>query len=103
MKRSNLNAAGVAPIIIALGVIFHAVNGRAATVNVSVGPHGSMSFAPDPVSINVGDTVLWTWGSSPHSVTSGTADHPTTDFDSGVQFAPFSFSHTFTTAGSFPY
>jgi glucose/arabinose dehydrogenase len=62
-----------------------------------------MSFSPDPVTINAGDTVQWAWGSSPHSVTSGTAQHPTSDFDSGIHNAPFNFSHTFPTAGSFPY
>jgi glucose/arabinose dehydrogenase len=72
-------------------------------VTVQVGPGGSMSFSPDPVSINVGDTVQWVWASSPHSATSGTAAHPTTDFDSGIHNAPFNFSHTFNTAGSFPY
>src|ERR1043166_10255143 len=33
----------------------------AATVTVHVGPNGTMSYSPDPVSIAVGDTVEWGW------------------------------------------
>jgi glucose/arabinose dehydrogenase len=78
-------------------------NIRAATVTVHVGPGGSMSYNPDPVSINQGDTVQWIWDSSSHSVTAGTPGHPTGAFDSGLHNPPFTFSHTFGSAGSFPY
>jgi glucose/arabinose dehydrogenase len=76
---------------------------RAATVTVQVGPSGSMSFDPDPVSIQVGDTVKWIWGSSNHSVRSGTPSQPTNLFSSGIHNSSFSFSQTFSTAGNFPY
>jgi hypothetical protein len=63
-----------------------------------------MSYSPDPVFIAVGDTVEWTWdGNRGHSATSGTAPLPDGLFDSGVNTAPFTFSYTFMTAGSFPY
>ncbi|HRN99629.1 MAG TPA: T9SS type A sorting domain-containing protein [Flavobacterium sp.] len=54
--------------------------------------------------INVGDTVTWTWTEAgmPHTVTSlGTAHE---SFDSGLLIGiGQTFSHTFTTAGSSPY
>jgi glucose/arabinose dehydrogenase len=102
MKQAMLRAA-VSLSSLVLVLRFFSSPAEAATVTVQVGPGGSMFFSPDPVSINVGDTVQWVWASSPHSATSGTAAHPTTDFDSGIHNAPFNFSHTFNTAGSFPY
>jgi len=42
--------------------------------DVTVGPlENELSFAPDTVTIAVGDTVRWTWASDLHSVTSGTS------------------------------
>ena len=74
----------------------------AATVMVQVAPQGQLSFSPSSVSINPGDTVQWVWKSKamPHSVTSVSNGL----FNSGVQQSnTFTFSHTFPTAGSFPY
>lgn len=99
MKRGIINAA-----LFRLGAaVLLALSGAAAnsaTVSVNVGIGGSMSFSPDPVQIAPGDTVQWIWKSSPHSVTSESVNEP---YDSGVQIAPFNFSHTFSTPGSFPY
>jgi plastocyanin len=77
----------------------------AQTVMVTVGPNNSLSFSPATVTIHPGDTVTWNWSSSsiPHSVTSGSPGAPSGTFDSGVHTAPFTFSHTFPSAGSFPY
>ena len=55
-------------------------------------------FNPDPVPIHVGDTVQWIWDASDHSTTSDT-----NIWDSGVLNTGAKFSHTFTSAGSFPY
>ncbi|PYI92283.1 MAG: hypothetical protein DME97_11165, partial [Verrucomicrobia bacterium] len=76
---------------------------RAATMDVQVGPSGSMSFSPDPVTISAGDTVNWIWGSSNHSVRSGIPGQPTNTFSSGIRNPPFSFSHTFSSPGDFSY
>ena len=57
-----------------------------------------MSYSPPSVSIAVGDTVQWVWDSPTHSVTGASKD-----FDSGIHDPPFTFSHTFMVAGSFPY
>lgn len=73
----------------------------AAAANVSV---VDFAFQPKTVTINVGDTVIWTLnGAAPHTVTSGPPDcTPDGMFNSGtLGSAPFSI--TFNTPGTFPY
>jgi plastocyanin len=76
-----------------------------------VGSDG-FSFSPANLTIHVGDTVRWTWGSSGHNVVSGTGGNADGRFcspsDGGCANAPLSsagttYEHTFTTAGTFPY
>ena len=73
----------------------------AATVNVSV--ESNLTFVPSSSSINVNDTVLWTWtvNSDDHNITS--TSNPAGWTPSSTVSYPASFSHTFTTAGTFPY
>jgi plastocyanin len=86
-------------ICVAFFLVLFVFQTQAATVTVHVGPASNdMSFFPASVSIAVGDTVEWVWDTPFHSVTSFDKG-----FDSGVQNPPFTFSHTFTVAGSFPY
>jgi plastocyanin len=73
------------------------------------------AFSPSTSSINVGDTVIWTWGtgSDSHNVISTSSSFawlfPNTGGTTGNQnnsnlkTAPFAFTNTFTTAGSYPY
>jgi plastocyanin len=68
------------------------------------------AYDPNPININVGDTVIWTnRDSQPHTVTSGIpSEGPDGKFDSSPNFSPLwnpgqTFSHTFTEAGEFPY
>ncbi len=82
----------------------------AATTNVIVGPGGADIFSPATVSISVNDTVIWNWGSSFHSTTSGTNGVPGDDngvssglWDSTIATAPNSFPNTFTSTGVFSY
>jgi len=82
----------------------------AANHQVEVGSGGNR-FVDDQshtstTTINVGDTVTWSWDSGFHSTTSGTCSPGCTSngqWDSGVASAPHQFPHTFNTAGSFPY
>jgi plastocyanin len=68
------------------------------TAAVTVGPGGTLSYAPQSVDIVAGGTVTWTWaGGLPHSVTSDTGL-----FDSGIKTTG-TFTLTFPTAGTFPY
>ncbi len=68
-----------------------------ATVNVSMVDN---AFQPPTITIQVGDTVVWTNnGSLPHTSTSDTAGI----WDSGILLPGQTFSRTFDTAGTFPY
>jgi hypothetical protein len=63
-------------------------------------------FSPATIHIHAGDTVTWNWVYpylGAHSTTSGHPDAPDGTWDSGVQSAPYSFSHTFEQAGTFPF
>jgi len=102
MNRRFVNTALGALSVVAMAGFLPA-NGNAATVNVDVGPNGFMQFSPNPATINVGDTVQWIWRSTFHSVTSGVPGSPNGDFDSSIHSPAFTFSHTFSVAGSFPY
>ncbi len=68
-----------------------------ATVQVAI---QNFAFSPRTLTIAPGDTVVWTQqDSAPHTVTSDTgAWTASADLGSGQ-----TFSHTFTTAGTFPY
>ena len=62
------------------------------------------AYSPNPVEINVGDTVIWTnQDATAHSATSGEDATPDGVFDSAVLAAGKSFSHTFAEAGEYPY
>jgi len=88
-----------------LALLLLAAPALALTKIVDVGPNNTLTFADeesgtDTTTVSVGDTVNWRWMSSGHSTTR--TDSPEA-WDSGVQDAPFAFSHTFTTPGTFPY
>src|SRR5436309_1918259 len=81
--------------------------------SVSIVPNASTmadkAFAPNPLNAKVGDKVTWTnKDTALHTVTSGTSSSDPNkgkEFDSGIStLAPSkTFSHTFNTAGEFPY
>jgi len=79
------------------------VNLQAATFQVQVGPNGNFQFTPSSVTIQVGDTVQWNWGSNNHSTTSGTPGNPDGLWNSGILNNGATFSQTFNTAGTFSY
>jgi plastocyanin len=77
-----------------------------------VGEGGALVFTPANLTIHVGDTVRWVWGSPGHSVVSGTDGNADNRFcspsDSGCANPPLSnqgatYEHTFAHAGTFPY
>ena len=100
MQRNTLRAAS---FLVGLLIAIAIQTGFAQnTAKVVVGPFGTMTYSPSSITIFQGDTVEWTWQSPAHSVTSGTGT-PTGEFDSGLHNSPFTFTHTFSSAGSFPY
>jgi plastocyanin len=75
----------------------------ATTFNVTVAPGGAFSFDMKDITIQVGDTVKWTWDGDGHSVTSGIPNIPDGLFDSTVLDTGATFSFTFTTPGVVDY
>ena len=82
------------------------------THTVMVGEGGALVFTPANLTIHIGDTVRWVWGSGGHSVVSGTDGNADNRFcspsDSGCANPPLSnqgatYEHTFADAGTFPY
>jgi plastocyanin len=81
--------------------------------DVAVGPKGNkIRFVPDTITISVGDTVRWTWGSDDHSVTSGTPCTADDQFcspdnmncEAGILSNTGTvYEHTFTQAGTYSY
>ena len=90
-------------VIAATALIFYPKAARAMTVDVTIGPGGSLVFSPSSVTIHPGDQVKWTWSSSGHSTTSGSPGQPNGIWDSGIHNQGATFSHTFNSAGTFPY
>jgi plastocyanin len=80
------------------------------TVQASIVPNaiglGNQAYTPDPININVGDTVVWTnQDSIAHTVTSASSDGSFTSspVNSGTLGQGKTFSQTFTSAGTFTY
>jgi plastocyanin len=88
----------------AVSLIGYPKPASAATVNVAVGWYGGLiDFHPSSVTIHPGDQVKWTWLTSGHSTTSGRPGMPNGIWDSGVRSQGATFTHTFNSAGTFPY
>ena len=90
-------------VIAATSFISYPKTAKATTFDVTIGPGGSLVFSPSSVTIHLGDQVKWTWGSSFHSTTSGSPGQPNGIWDSGLQNQGATFTHTFNSAGTFPY
>ena len=72
----------------------------AATVLVN-----NYTYKPSKVTVKVGDTVRWTFTNGTHAVTSGSSCtlDANPELDSGEHGSPFTYEHTFTKAGTYPY
>jgi len=117
MNSKIAAAVGLAAIIAAVLAPISAVTPAfAATVAVDITSGASSkttdAFSPDPVNVNVGDTVTWTnKDSTPHTVTSGqggSAPKPDGKFNSSPNFTPTinpgqTYSLKFNATGDYPY
>ena len=101
MKTFSTRIASMAVIITAF-LVFYPSAASATTVTVTVG-NNCLCFSPDPVMIQPGDTVHWTWSSSGHSSTSGPPCSANGMWDSGILNQGQMFSHTFNMAGTYTY
>ncbi len=102
----------IAILLIAVGVILFLGNSgnnivnnpnsntaetRGVVYNVTI---RGMAFSPTPLSINVGDTVVWTnYDEVSHTVTSDTG----LELQSGYLATGKTYSHTFTASGTYTY
>jgi plastocyanin len=100
ISRSFIPALVIALFVLGVGAAAaknSAAQGSAATVNIAIGDN---TFTPAQITVNVGDTVVWTnTGRNPHDVTA----------DGGAFFSPRNlmngqtFSYTATTPGTYKY
>ena len=99
-------------LLIPLVAVLNSDNAYAETVTVDQCPGAAIpdnycTFVPTDVTINVGDTVLWTNSDvATHTVTSGEIDKPVAwgeIFDSGLAKPNTEFEYTFDEAGEYPY
>lgn len=96
MKKPAAYLALTFLFFLSFGMVSHA-----ATVDVSM---VNITFQPQTVTINAGDTVRWTnIDSFDHTTTSGTGCAPNGMWDSGTVGPGQSFEVTFNTPGTFPY
>ena len=83
--------------IAGLGVL--APVGHAADAAVTVGQGGDR-FTPNQVSIQAGEKVNWTWASGGHNVQ---VDAASDRFDSGYKSSGGTYSHAFSTPGTYEF
>lgn len=97
MKITRLTGAGcLGRCFLLAGATFGVLcSATAATFTVDI---INYAYTPDPVTINVNDTVNWVWQGDYHSTTSVDGL-----WDSGVYNTGYTYSRTFTSPGSFPY
>jgi plastocyanin len=106
MKKSIRSKSRIMPGAIILVIIF-IISGscsKSSNTNVTPGPNEviiqNFAFNPGTISVTTGTTVTWTNKDAvTHTVTSNTAGL----FDSGNIAPNGTYTHTFSTAGSYPY
>ena len=100
MKRpASLRLAVLGGLVALLVVAAPAIAASTASVKISESDN-RYHFTPTTVYVNAGGKVAWTNGSdAPHTVTSDTG----TELASSTLGAGKTFTHTFTTAGTFAY
>ncbi len=87
--------AELSALVVLIELLSCAMPASGATVNITV---GNNFFDPASQTINVGDTVVWTWQSGTHNVT-----FPTNAIASANLTRVGTFSTTFNTPGTFAY
>jgi plastocyanin len=100
MNKRSLGLLSLIFFLLSITNIFAAIR------DVTVGANGNLVFAPNDLTINVGDTVRWTWAFSFHSTTSTTVQNgcnPSGIWDSGIKNQGDTFEFTFDDVGNFPY
>ena len=76
--------------------------GKVVAADATIQARNYAFFEPT-VTIEVGNTVTWTFSGDFHSVTSGQPGSPDGSFDSELKAEGQTYERTFTAAGTFPY
>jgi plastocyanin len=100
IPKADPAALAAALALAVLAAVLVPARSARADQSVTIGP--GTTFTPSSVTIAPGERVTWTWAASGHSATSDSATGPEV-WDSGIQNFGATFSHVFTTPGSFPY
>lgn len=96
MKKMNV------VVTVACLMLFAKIGFSQTSHSVLIAPGGQLIFQPASLTINTGDTVIWTWQSSGHSTTSDATTGPEV-WNSGIRNVGSTFSKVFTTPGRHPY
>jgi len=71
---------------------------------IIVGPGGARIFSPSVTTVNAGDQIIWNWGSTFHSTTSGANDTADGLWNSTViTQTPHTFTNSISTPGTYPF
>jgi plastocyanin len=101
MRHEVRPAAIAAFVVSALALVGAGTGTASATQNVDIGP--GLAFTPSTVTVLPGESVVWTFQAAFHSTTSNATSGPEF-WDSGIgDVAGQTFTHTFTTPGTYPY
>jgi plastocyanin len=92
-------------LILVLLCLSFQITASAAIRDVAVAPNNNNLFVPANITINVGDTVRWTWADDHHNVSSTTGNNCTASglFDSGLLDTGATFTFAFNTVGTVNY
>ena len=107
LMRSAIGGLALVAIMMGSAHARHDAHAAGATVTVANFQFTDGASATSTTTIQVGDTVTWTWANTsgvPHSTTSTSVPAGAATWDSGTSASPFSFGPaTFTVAGTYTY
>lgn len=81
--------------------LFLSINAYATTQTVIVGPSNTLTFSPSHFTINLGDTVKWTWATGNHNTVSTTIPSGAASWNSGLHVSPFTYIYVPTVLGTY--
>jgi plastocyanin len=99
-KKITTGKLAVCLLLAGLGMI-STVAGRVVDVDIAVG--NALKFTPMVTNINTGDSVMWIWQNTSNEHSTTATANPAETWDSGLQTQPFSYTVTFTNAGTYPF
>jgi plastocyanin len=103
-KRTRLALVAGVALVVALGACGGSDEPGGAKRSADAVSIKGFLFKPEKLAVTAGTTVTWTNSDDiDHTVTSGTPEAQTTEFDSGNKAKGRTFSHAFASTGTFAY